>query len=432
MRLYEILLLLLPKSFRAEYAGEIRAIHAARHRDTNRVLFWLEAVADVVVTAFGVHAEILAQDIKYAARTLHRSPGFTTTVVLVAALGIGATTAAFTMLDHVLLRPLPFPNSSELVDLYADVAGQHLRIELSPLNFRDWKRMSTSFRSMEAYTHISKNLIGQGDPERLIGAQVTGGLLSTLGIPPLFGRSFTEADDRETAAGTVLLSHRLWQTVFGADSGILGRKVLLDGEPYTVIGVMPASFLFPNRETEFWTPFRFNADAFADRTNTYLYGVGRLKPGVTIDSARAEMTLIAGATRAGVSEGQREDRRDAHTDAERFLAAIAHDGPCGFRRGRLCSPDRLYQSCQSVAGPIARAAARDGRAHGTRRGSGSTATPVAHRERSPRLRRGSAWRRSRVCCTAAVWQNSCRSACRLRRFLISTAGCCCSSFRLPR
>ena len=228
-------------------------------------------------------------------RTLGRSPGFTITALVVAAVGIGATTAGFTMLDHVMLRPRPFRDADRLVKIYEDEkVGGARRVELSPSNFRDWKAMATGFEALEAFTMTSLNLIGAGDPERLSGASVTGGMLSMLGATPALGRLITTADDDELEAPpTIILSHRVWTSLFSATPSILGRKIILDGQPFTVIGVMPARFYFPNRETEFWTPFRFDANAYSDRTNTYIYGVGRLKNGVSLEQARAQLQLVA-------------------------------------------------------------------------------------------------------------------------------------------
>jgi predicted permease len=295
MRLYRALLHLYPISFRNEYGGEMAAVFEDQLRGTGlmgRAGLWICAFFEIAANALAVHADILRQDLRYAGRALARTPGFAFASIVVVALGIGATTAAFSIADHVLLRPLPFRDPGRLVKLWERVP-EYSRMELSPGNFRDWQRMSHSFVSMGAWHGISANLIGEGAPERVDGSALTSGVLSTLGVAPLIGRSFTEEDDRAGAPGTLILSYRLWQSIFGGDPAVLGRKIILDSEPYTVIGVMPSDFLFPSRETELWTTARFQEDDYVDRANNWLGAVGRLKPGVSQATALAELSGIA-------------------------------------------------------------------------------------------------------------------------------------------
>ena len=241
-----------------------------------------------------VHAELLAQDVRYALRSFRNAPGFTATAAVVAALGVGATTAAFSVTDHVLVRPLPFREPDRLVKLWQDQRARgYSRMELSPANYRDWKREGTSFESMAVWANISANLSGDGEPERLDGTAVSSELFPLLGLRPLIGRLFTQADDSPDAPATVILSHGLWQARFAGDPGVLGRRLLLNDEPHEVIGVMPPDVLFPRRDTRMWTANRFDERAYEDRTNTYVYAIGRLKPGVSLAAARAEMSLIA-------------------------------------------------------------------------------------------------------------------------------------------
>jgi predicted permease len=253
---------------------------------------WIETFFDVLLNALAVHGDILRQDLQYTWRTLARTPGFAITAVLVAALGVGANTAAFTVTDFVLVRPLPFHEPEKLVKLWETTPG-YGRMELSPANYRDWKRMSTSFDAMGAFVSNSVNLVGQGEPERLEATSVTADLFPLLGSEPAFGRLFTSADERDGAAGTVLLSHRLWQSAFGGDPGVVGRKVLLDHGPYTVIGIMPREFHFPNRESDIWTAKQFQEQDYQERDDNYLEVVARLKRGVSLAQSRAELKVIA-------------------------------------------------------------------------------------------------------------------------------------------
>jgi predicted permease len=293
MRLYRALLRLYPASFRNEYGEEMCAIHAQRLRGSNPILVWMETIFEILYNAVRVHLDILAQDLRYAARTLGRTPGFTLTAIVVAALGIGATTAAFTMVDHVLIRPLPFPDPDRIVKLFEDHSYAGISTsDVSPANYRDWKSSATSFESMGAYRGLSVNLIGRGEPRQIDGSSFTSDVFPILGVKPFLGRLFTAEDDRETAPGTVILSYALWQNEFGGDVAVLGRKIMLDDVAYTVIGVMPETFYFPNRFSLLWTAMRFPAGVFEYRTNTYIYGIAKLKPGISVHKAAVEMRTI--------------------------------------------------------------------------------------------------------------------------------------------
>lgn len=297
MRGYQLLLRLYPASFRAEYGVELSRLFAARRRDTRpgllRAAFWLAELRDLLLSAAEVHADLLRQDLRCAARTLRSAPGFAATAVLVTALGIGANTAVFSVTDRVLIRPLPFPESERLVKLWERVP-QYARMEASPANYRDWKRLARSFEAMGAYqADAAVNLVGEGEPRRLKAAAVSADLLPLLGAQPQLGHLFTPQDDAEGASGTLLLSHGLWQSQFGGDPDLIGRRVRLDDEPHEVIGVLPAGFSFPDRETELWTPLRLGPASFEDRDDNFLKVVARLEPGISLEAARAEMGVIA-------------------------------------------------------------------------------------------------------------------------------------------
>ena len=194
--------------------------------------------------------EALIQDIRYGIRLLRRSPGFTLTAILVMTLGIGATTAAFTLLDHVLLRPLPFASPDRLVMLYETQPANGVpRTQTSPLNFLDWRSMSRSFEAMGAYISVffPVNLSGRGEPLRLDTSMVDATVFAVLGVQPAAGRLFTSEDERVGGPNVVLLSHNLATTLFGTATGAVGESVSLDNQAHTVVGVMPASFAFPSR-----------------------------------------------------------------------------------------------------------------------------------------------------------------------------------------
>lgn len=296
MRLYRALLRLYPQSFRAEYGAEMEDIFRTRRRDASGVQIvwlWLDAVADVVGNAARAHLDILVQDVRHAARSLLRARGFAVTAVLVASLGIGATTAAFSIADHVLLRPLPFPESNRLVQLWQDKTSSGAsRLEQSPSNYLDWKRLATSFESMAAYATRSMNMVGLGEPERLDVALVTPDLFGVLRAPAAHGRTLGSMDTA-SAQQSIVLSDALWRAKFGGDRDVLGRTLVLDDAPHVIVGVMPPGFDFPRRDIEIWKPLHFSPNDLADRTDTYLNVVARLKDSTDLAQARSEMQLVA-------------------------------------------------------------------------------------------------------------------------------------------
>ncbi len=297
---YQALLRLYPASFRNEYGAEMardfeRRLRSARGA-AGRIAVAVAASVDVVVHAAGAQRDLTFQDLRYAGRSLLRSPGFALTALVLVALGVGANTAAFSLADFVLVRPLPFPEPDRLVRLWERIPG-YSRMEASPANYRDWKRLATGFESLAAFDEVGMNLTGSGDPRRLDVALVTWELLPTLGVRPALGRSFTAEDDREDAAGTLLLSDRLWRAGFGGDVSVVGRTVRLDDRPYTVIGVMPPGFLFPSRDVDAWKPAAIPASAYDDRGDNWLQVVGRLAPGASLAGARAAMGVVAAQLR---------------------------------------------------------------------------------------------------------------------------------------
>jgi predicted permease len=296
MRIYRLLLYLYPASFRADYGDEMAAIFRMDLRNARgaaRLTLWFRVLHEVIMNAPAVHWDILKQDLRYTARTLNRARGFALTAILVTALGVGANTAAFSVADFVLLRPLPFADSDALVRLCEGPrtgGGWGCMNELSPANYRDFKAMSSSFAALGAFTGAGVNLVGVGEPRRLEIAPVTQEVLPLLGVNPALGRVFEAREDDRRA---VVISYGLWQSQFGGDSSVLGRTVHLDGVPHTLIGVMPRGFYFPTRNVQMWTALTFRDEDYEDRTNTYVRGVARLKPSVTFEQARADLEVIA-------------------------------------------------------------------------------------------------------------------------------------------
>ena len=312
MRFYRALLRLYPASFRAEYGEEMAAVVRHRLRDAgtplSTVALWMSVVQETTMNAAAVHWDILTQDLRYTARTLNRARGFALTAIVIVALGIGANTAAFSVTDFVLFRPLPFKDADRLVTIWQRSPG-YSRMELSPANIRDWKRAATSFERTGIYRQMDANLIGIGEPARVEGASISADLFPTLGVQAALGRIFADGEDGEQAPPAIILSDSLWRTAFGADTNVLGRKVVLDDHPYSVVGVMPPGFAFPWRDVEVWIPLVLSPEDYQDRTNNELYAVARLKPGATLEGARSEMDVIAAQSR------QQYPKENEHTGA---------------------------------------------------------------------------------------------------------------------
>ena len=297
MGFYRALLRFYPRSFRAEYGDEMCAVFARELKaatGVGRIALMIRAVFDTVLNASRVHIDITRQDLRYAFRSLRRTPGFTITAIIVAALGIGATTAAFSVADHVLLRPLPFHDSERLVKLWQTQASRgYSRLEPSPPNYLDWKRLATSFSGVEAYSETAATLLGGGEPQRISGQLVTRGAFTLLGRPAAIGRVLISSDINSDQ-NPIVISDRLWRSRFAADPNVLGQTMALDDATSVIVGVMPPDFIFPDRDTDYWRPFRFNAqNGDEDRNNNYLEVIARLKPAVTFEQARSEMQVIA-------------------------------------------------------------------------------------------------------------------------------------------
>jgi predicted permease len=235
------------------------------------------------------------QDLRYAFRLLRRKPGFTATAVLTLALGIGANTAVFSVINGVLLRPLPYAEPERLAMLWTDDPRHGLHEEgTSYPNFEDWKSQSRAFDDMAVGTDYTVSLTGADEPERVRAVAVSANLFTLLGRRPVLGRDFSPAD-AERRERVVVLSYGLWQRRFGASSDVAGKTVEIDGRSSQVIGVMPRDFFFPNGEAQLWEPvtsFSRWDRVRAKRYSDWWHVVGRLRPGATFDEARAEMNAV--------------------------------------------------------------------------------------------------------------------------------------------
>ncbi|HEY8410325.1 MAG TPA: ABC transporter permease [Pyrinomonadaceae bacterium] len=237
--------------------------------------------------------ETLLKDLRYGVRGLWKRPGFTVVAVLTLALGIGANTAIFSVVNAVLLRPLQFRDPERLVMIWEDAAFVGFpRNTPAPANYVDWKNQTQSFEDVAATHELTFNLTGDRDPERVAAYGVTANFFPLFGVSPALGRGFTPEDDRPGAHKVAVLSQGLWQTRYGGDSQIINRDIQLDGEKYTVIGVMPAGFQFFESDVRLWVPLALDAEDLASRGNHYLKVVARLKPGVTVNQAQADVSAV--------------------------------------------------------------------------------------------------------------------------------------------
>jgi predicted permease len=238
--------------------------------------------------------DALFQDLRYGFRMLGKSRGFTAIAILTLALGIGANTVLFSVVNGVLLTPLTYPHSGELVAIYGKTTG----IDQAPIaymNFLDWQRDTKTFSSMAIYRNQDYNFIGTGEAERLSGYMISADFFSTLGTAPILGRIFRSDDDHPGAAPVVILGGGFWKRRFGSSPEIIGKAITLNGTSYTIVGVIPAGFTFYGHDRDVYTPIGQWTDSnFRDRrVDVSSHGLGRLKPGVTLAQAKADMDGIA-------------------------------------------------------------------------------------------------------------------------------------------
>ncbi|HVA71772.1 MAG TPA: ABC transporter permease [Candidatus Limnocylindrales bacterium] len=233
-------------------------------------------------------------DLKYAIRMLARSPGFTAVAILTLALGIGANTAIFSVVNGVLLNPLAYPHPGQLVAVYGKAPGA-TQGYITYLNFLDWQRENQTFSSMAMYRNQDYNFTGAGQAERLSGFMISASFFQTLGVRPILGRDFGAADDQVGAAPVVILGGGFWKRRFGSSRGILGKALTLNGTSYTIVGVIPPGFTFYGPQRDVYTPIgQWNDPSFRDRSiDMSAHAVGRLKTGITLPQAKADMDAVA-------------------------------------------------------------------------------------------------------------------------------------------
>jgi putative ABC transport system permease protein len=254
----------------------------------------------------------LWQDLRYGFRTLTKNPGFSFIAVVSLALGIGANTAIFSLVNAVLLKPLPFTEPERLVMVWEDASAIGFpRDDVAPANYVDWKAQNQVFEDMAALNWKNFNLTGDGEPERILAHGVTANFFPLLGIQPAIGRTFSIEDDKPGGVKVAILSYGLWRGRYGGDRAIVGRDILLNGEKYAVVGVMPAGFQFLQGDIGVWVPVALTQQQLADRDNHYLTIVARTKTGVSVEQAHTDILTIT-----------QRIARDYPDDAENLKSAV--------------------------------------------------------------------------------------------------------------
>ncbi|MGH9793339.1 MAG: ABC transporter permease, partial [Candidatus Acidiferrales bacterium] len=264
------------------------ALHARPRADR-----WSEEIEDATCKrskGWNMFADFL-RDTRYAIRQLAKNPGFTAVAVLTLAFGIGANSAIFSVVNGVLLRPLPYPDPDSLVRVY-EVVPQYGTFAVAPANFFDWREQNTVFERIAMYNTSSVSYSEGEIPERIVNATVSWDTFDLLRAQPMLGRTFTAEEDAPGKNNVIILSYGMWQRLFGGDRSVLGRAVKLNNAMSTIIGVMPSGFYFPTRDAQLWSPIAINR-ANATRGGHYLGVIARLNKGVPVEQAGAEMKAIA-------------------------------------------------------------------------------------------------------------------------------------------
>src|SRR5215813_13425625 len=264
--------------------------------------------------------QTILHDLRYGLRVLARNPAFALAAIVCLALGIGATTGIFSVVNAVLLRPLPDLQPERLVKIYSEFGnfpgGGLRRFWVSPPEYLDLKRDTRSWESLDGWVNGGANLTGEAQPVRATASFVTGGLLRSLGVQPLLGRTISPEDDDPKATAVVDISYGLWQQVFGGNRDIVGKEILLNGQKATIIGIMPKGFAFPPGEVdppEVWTPLQLDPAKPGNRGSHFLYLLGRLKANISPLQAQSEFESLVRYWGDAGSAKEHHFRPDGHT-----------------------------------------------------------------------------------------------------------------------
>jgi putative ABC transport system permease protein len=316
---YRLLLRLCPADLRREFGAEMEELFLAalsRASAFGKIGVWMRACSDVLRHGVGARQDswhrfsktsayveyrtggwwidTLRYDLRHAVRAMSRQPATSTIVIFTLALAIGANTAVFSAVHTVLIRPLPYPDPESLVMVWEKREAEgNMKNSVSAADYLDWSRMATSFTAMAAFTEATADLTGEGDPEKLPMALVSAPYFDVLGVRPLLGRTFQTGEDLVGRNRVVILDHGLWQRRFGGDASIVGRSIVLNGNPFDVVGVLPEGAAFPHNDAQLFSPLVLLTPQEPPSRTSHNFGVyARLRPGVMFDQARAEMDRL--------------------------------------------------------------------------------------------------------------------------------------------
>lgn len=334
LRLVRVLLALYPRAFRRAYAADMTRLFAERHaeavRDGRPWRFTLRALANLAATGIAERWQGgrptmtgFARDIRYALRLLRRQPSFALFVILTLGVGIGASTAIFSVVNTVLLRPLPYDDADRLVRVWGrfdpESGFDFPQFPLSNPEFLEYQAHTRALEAIGAFANSAVTVGGDAasDPERVRAAAFTAAMFDALHVAPAPGRPFSAEEMQPGGPDVAVLSHGYWQTRFGGDASVLGRKVSINGRPTEVVGVMPEGFGYPSLETRLWTPLRIDPADPGGRSSHGVHAIARLADGASFESARAELAVLM--------EDWKVRFPDVHTGHYLFLQPLLED-----------------------------------------------------------------------------------------------------------
>jgi putative ABC transport system permease protein len=347
-RMFRALLRVMPFDFRANHGGEMEMVFEQQRRDIQErgrpldfLRLWGETLEGLFSTAPREHWEILKQDMAYGLRMMRKNTGFTAMAVLILALGIGANTAIFSVVDAVLLRPLPYPDGHQLVFIRQQAQKQGIDdIQFSVHEIQDYRDQNRTLTGLVEYHTMNFILLGHGSPDRVRTAVVSANYFDLFEVKPLLGRTFLPDDDKSGAAPVLVLSYEYWKNKFGADAGIVGKTFELNDKVHTVVGVLPPVPQYPSESDVYMPtsacPFRSSKMMVDNRDMRMMEAFGRMKPGISVAQANADFSTIAGRLKseypksypglgftAGITALQQELTRQAKPTLLMLLAAAA-------------------------------------------------------------------------------------------------------------
>jgi putative ABC transport system permease protein len=296
-RALRILLHFYPRGFREQYGRDLADLYRDEYASRGPVGFWLSVAGDAVWNGTAARLSSVAQDIRYGARGLRKSPGFTLVILLTLALGIGANTAIFSVIDGVLLRPLPYPGGERIVHLRQNIGKSDLNAGFSPLEVADYRAQASSLRGVVEQHSMYFTLLGRGEPLRVQTGVVSWQFFDVLGVRPILGRGFAADDERPGIAPVVLLGNEFWHHALAGDPGVVGSTFVMNDKVHTVIGILPSLPQYPREQDVYMPttacPFRSNEKWYANRQARGLSVFARLADGATLDRANRELATIS-------------------------------------------------------------------------------------------------------------------------------------------